>query len=58
MIKGYQLTSLKAKNKNAKYSLSYRKGQTITGNDQQIKTKYSYSKVISLLMTKKYSYSL
>ena len=58
MVKGSQGITTIAKNKNAKYKLVTSKGQTITGNDKRIYTKYTYSRLITSLLYKKYSYAV
>ena len=46
-----------AKNPNARYKLKYTYNSGQIGTNGNITTKYSYSKLISSLTTKKYSYS-
>lgn len=48
-----------AKNKHAKYKITTVKSQSIKSTNTGYETKYTYSRLISLVLaTKKYSYSI
>ena len=57
-VQGRQSVVIKAKNSNAKYKVKVKKYQYITGDDNRINILYSYSRLISSLPTKKYSYAI
>lgn len=56
MAKVYQAVTTKAKNKNAKYKVKYT--YKVYNQPNSNKIIYSYSKIISRLNTKKYSYAV
>lgn len=57
-VKGHQGIITRANNPNAKYKIKVKKYQYITGDDNRMNILYSYSRLISSLPTKKYSYAM
>ena len=56
MAKVYQAVTTKATNKNAKFKVKYT--YKVYTNPNSNKIMYSYSKIISKITTKKYSYAV
>ena len=57
-VKGRQGVTTRANNANAKYKIKVKKYQYITGDDNRMNILYGYSRLISSLPTKKYSYAM